>query len=98
MDLTGGIMDVTIRIYYQHPDGRTEDGSLDFELKDFAGYLPAIGDTILNPGVTSGRDRTEPQNREIWKVVGRVFNPRDMASYVVLIVEERKGTDADGWL
>jgi hypothetical protein len=89
---------VTIRIYFRHSDGRVEDGSQDFGLRDFAGVLPAIGDTILNPGVLQGLDRNQPANREVWKVVDRVFNPRDLANYVVLVVEERRGTEADGWL
>ena len=91
-------MTATIRIYFRYADGKVDDGSRDFGLEDFAGFLPAIGDTILNPGVLQGLDRDIPENREIWTVVGRVFNPRDLANYVVLIVEERAGSEADGWL
>ena len=90
--------DVTIRIYFRDQAGMVEDGSQDYSLTDFAGFLPAIGDTIVDPGVLQGLDRTEPQNRDVWKVVDRIFNPRDMADYVVLVVEERKGTEADTWL
>jgi hypothetical protein len=68
------------------------------DLQDFAGFLPAVGDTILNPGVIAGRDRDDPSNRDVWIVVDRVFNPRDQPNYVVLVVEERRGTEDDGWL
>jgi hypothetical protein len=91
-------MDVTIRIYFRKPDGRIEDGSQDFALEDFAGVLPAIGDTILDPGVVQGLDRHQPENRDVWKVVDRVFNPRGLSKYVALVVEERRGTVADGWI
>ncbi|KKX29339.1 hypothetical protein [Rhizobium sp. LC145] len=91
-------MNVTVRIYFRGPDGKVEDGRQDYGLEDFAGFLPSIGDTILNPGVLQGLDRSEPQSRDIWKVVDRIFNPRDLVNYVVLVVEERRGTEADTWL
>ncbi|HMM73937.1 MAG TPA: hypothetical protein PKC22_17220, partial [Rhodocyclaceae bacterium] len=52
----------------------------------------AVGDRILNPGVRQGLDRYSPANREIWTVVGRMFNPRDNEDYIALIVEERAPT------
>jgi len=67
----------------------------DYGPEDFAGQVPAIGDMILDPGVPVGQDRHDPRNREIWTVVGRVFNPRDNKDYVSLIVESRSGTLAD---
>lgn len=90
--------EVTIRIYYRHENGKVEDGQQDYSLSDFANVLPAIGDTILDPGVLVGLDRRLPENRDVWKVVDRVFNPRDLADYVVLVVEERKGSEDDTWL
>jgi len=83
------VTDVTIRIYRREADGSTVDGQEDYDLSSFGGFLPAIGDLIVNPGVPQGLDRRDPQNREIWTVVGRVFNPRDLEDYVALIVEER---------
>ena len=85
----------TIRILHRQPDGQIHDGKIDFSPDNFAGSIPAIGDTILNPGVLQGQDRQMPQNRQIWTVVGRVFNPRDNEDYVSLIVESRDGTLAD---
>ena len=90
--------DVTVRIYYRDASGYTEDAQLDMSLDDFGGVMPAIGDTILNPGVAAGLDRSQPENREVWKVVERVFNPRDNKDYVTLVVEYRPGTSTDPWL
>ncbi|MEP9372564.1 hypothetical protein [Mesorhizobium sp. KR1-2] len=87
--------DVTIRIYFRSPDGAVEDGQHDFDFSSFGGVLPSIGDCILNPGVIHGRDRREPANREIWTVVGRVFNPKDNEDYIALIVEERAPTSQE---
>ncbi|HBF28124.1 MAG TPA: hypothetical protein DDW73_00610 [Rhizobium sp.] len=92
------LRDVTIRIYCRDKDGKVEDGSHDCSLSEFTGFLPSIGDTIVDPGVLQGLDRREPGNRDVWKVADRIFNPRDMSDYVVLIVEVRKGTEADTWL
>ena len=84
-----------IRILHRDQSGKVFDGSVDFGLEDFAGQVPGIGDMILNPGVPVGKDRHDPRNREIWTVVGRVFNPRDNGEYVSLIVESREGTLED---
>ena len=84
-----------IRILHRDTAGKAFDGSVDFSPEDFAGQVPAIGDMILNPGVPVGKQRDDPRNREIWTVVGRVFNSRDNKDYVSLIVESRDGILAD---
>lgn len=84
-----------IRILHRDTAGKVFDGGVDFDPEDFAGQVPTIGDTILNPGVPVGKDRDDPSIREIWTVVGRVFNSRDNKDYVSLIVESRDGTLAD---
>ncbi len=84
-----------IRILHRDTAGKVFDGGVDFGLEDFAGQVPAIGDMILNPGVPEGKKRDDPRNREIWTVVGRVFNSRDNKDYVSLIVGSRDGTLAD---
>ena len=89
--------DITIRVYVLDDNGIPEDRRLEFELASFGGNLPAIGDTILNPGVRSGLDRSQPENRRIWTVRDRVFNPRDLTDYVVLVVSERQGSQSDTW-
>ncbi|WP_398483595.1 hypothetical protein [Tardiphaga sp.] len=80
---------VTVRLHYRKSDGTIEDAVQDYSLESFAGFLPAVGDTVLDPGVTQGLDRREPSNRRIWTVVQRMFNPRDLENYVALVVEER---------
>jgi len=83
------MVDVHIRIYFREPDGTLEDSQQEFGIESFAGVIPAIGDMIVDPGVLQGLNRHDPKNRRVWDVVGRVFNPRDMADYVALVVEER---------
>lgn len=86
---------IYIRILHCDHAGAISDHGNDFGAEDFAGQVPMIGDMILDPGVPVGQDRHDPRNREIWTVVGRVFNPRDNKDYVSLIVESRPGTLAD---
>ncbi len=85
----------SIRILHRDPAGKVFDGGVEFGLEQFAGQVPMVGDTILDPGVLQGQDRHMPQNRAIWTVVGRVFNPRDREDTVALIVESRDGNLAD---
>jgi hypothetical protein len=84
--------ELTIRIHFRRQNGKVEDNQEEFALSYFHGILPSPGDRILDPGVLQGLDRRDPENRNIWTVVGRVFNPRDLRDYVALIVEERKLT------
>lgn len=84
---------ISIRIHFKQSSGQIEDGQQDFDLSSFGGVLPAIGDTILDPGVLGSVDRRQRQNRRMWAVVGRVFNPRDNQNYVALVVEERPPTE-----
>jgi hypothetical protein len=79
----------SVRLYYRQSDGTLEDAQQEFDLSSFAGVLPAAGDLILDSGVLQGLDRSDPANRRLWCVVGRVFNPRDLEDYVALVVEER---------
>lgn len=86
--------DVTIRIYFRDSDGKLEDGKLDHGVEDFGGTIPVAGDVILEPGVLAGLDRALPENRRMWSVVRRVFNPRDNGgSFIALVVEERRVTE-----
>jgi hypothetical protein len=82
----------TVRLYHRQSDGKLVDAVHDMDISDFAGFLPSVGDLILQPGVPSHVDRYEPKNRNFWVVVQRVFNPRDNDDYVALIVEDRKPT------
>jgi len=89
-------MSVTIRICKRDGDN-VEDARQDFGIDDFGGTVPVIGDAILSPGVRQGLDRGKPENRRVWEVVGRVFNPHDNKDYIVLVVDERPGTRADDY-
>jgi len=86
--------EVTVRIYEQTGDEWT-DWQRDCGLEDFGGFLPAVGDMILEPGVLQGLDRYDPVNRKLLTVVQRVFNPRDLPNYVVLVVEQHVPTKGE---
>lgn len=84
-----------IRILHRDPAGKVFDHGVEFGPEDFAGQVPTIGDMVVDPGVPVGQDRRLPHNRQIWTVVGRVFNSRDNADYVALIVASRDGALMD---
>jgi len=65
----------SIRILHRDPAGKVFDGSVEYGPEHFAGQVPAIGDTILDPGVTIGQDRHDPQNRTVWTVVAGSLTP-----------------------
>ena len=82
--------EVNIRVYLRNADGVIEDSQTgDWGLENFGGFLPSVGDMVLDPAVLSQRDRSDPGNRRMWTVVQRVFNPKDFEDYVAVIVEER---------
>ena len=81
--------EVSIRLYVRNADGVIEDSKTDWALENFGGFLPSVGDVVLDPAVLSQRDRSDPNNRRMWTVVQRVFNPKDFEDYVALIVEKR---------
>lgn len=80
--------DVTVRIYDQTERGDWTDWQQEYGLESFAGVIPSVGDLILKPGVLQGLDRRDPSNRMMMTVVQRIFNPRDLPNYVVLVVTE----------
>ena len=84
-----------IRILFQ--TGSTlEDRNEDYPVEHFGGTLPSPGDWILKPAVAAGADRRDPENRRIWEVIRRVYNPKDLAGeYVALVVKERLAKSAD---
>lgn len=79
---------ITVRLHMDKGEDGIVDYSQDFELSDFADFLPSLGDLFLDPGCLQGLDRHQPENRRMYRVLQRVFNPRDLPNYVVLIVEE----------
>ncbi|RVL69854.1 hypothetical protein CN140_35830 [Sinorhizobium meliloti] len=89
--------DIAIRVYFRAESGLVADGQR-YDLSDFGGFLPAIGDQVLQPGVLQGIDRSQRKSRTVWTVVGRIFNPKDSPNHVCLIVEPRLGTEGDPWI
>jgi hypothetical protein len=88
------VADIVIRLHYRAANGKIEDAQQDYGLETFGGFLPAVGDQVLDPGAAAaGVDRTARQNRRMWTVVQRVFNPRDIENYVAQIVEEHTPTE-----
>ncbi|MCJ2031269.1 hypothetical protein MKK50_18035 [Methylobacterium sp. J-043] len=87
--------ELTIRMHYLDCHGFVQESDEDYDLSNFAGFLPAVGDAILAPGVPQGLDRAEPANREMLTVVERVFNPRDLQHYVALVCKSRPANEGD---
>lgn len=50
-----------IRIFTPRARRQTHDGGVDCDPARFAGQIPMIGDTILNPGVLQVHDRRFPK-------------------------------------
>lgn len=79
---------------YQRRNGTLEDLSEEYDLEDFGGVVPSIGDHIVDPGANRATiSREDPSNRTILKVVDRFFWPRDNKGYVALVIEQAPATD-----
>lgn len=63
--------DPVIRLYERNGAGLQEIQGLGWQLSDFSGVAPVVGDCIINSGVQSGRDRTDPIERTVYEVVAR---------------------------
>lgn len=79
---------------HMYIDEKLVDLVEEYSLSDL-GDIPKIGDHIVNPWVSSGLDRREPQNRTIYKVENRYFFPtaneeseNNDWKYIVLVVTE----------
>jgi hypothetical protein len=90
--------EVTIHLYCRLTSGKIEDAQHTFDLSDFGGFLPAVGDKILDPGVPASLERNVPENRRLWTVVDRVFNPRDTKDSVALVIESCPVSDHEAVL
>ncbi len=95
IDETDEKSEFSIRVYIRESDGTIVDGGISYDLSDFAGHVPSIGDIIIIPGVAVGLDRHTPANREFWSVVGRVLGALDHRDSIALVVEARKPTKAE---
>ena len=89
------MQEVTVRLFIQNSAGRFESNYSDFNLSQFAGVIPCIGDQFLHPGVYVEGGPAELGTRFILTVVGRVFNLDDRSDHVGLMVTERSPTDLE---
>ena len=87
--------ETSIRIYFESDDGDWSDSQMDYPLESFGGFLPNVGDSLLEPGVLTGRDRHDPANREMLDVVKRVFGAKDHPNVVAIVVRKRKLQDRE---
>lgn len=68
---------------------------------DLGGACPAIGDTIVDPGLPVGhgpKDFADATKRTFYKVVERYFRPERSHTQIMLVVEARLGTDVESEL
>ena len=83
-----------IRLYGIDEDG-LYDRKEDYDLEDFGGAVPSVGDRILDPGVPGMKpplDRRDYRNRKMLEVRSRYFYPLahgDETAYVMLVVSPR---------
>lgn len=104
--------EVWIRIFFRASDGTETNGKEDYSPADFGGIIPAIGDQILSPWFKRKGEAHDPSNREVLKVVDRIFKPGapernkpekpkegvKLVTNIVLIVESRQGEKEDTWI
>ena len=86
----------TIRLY--EDDEYLADTENEFDLCELADTVPAVGDFIIEPGVTVGDDRKIPANRDIYEVISRYFMPNahgDEHSYFAVVVKRRCATEEE---
>lgn len=86
-----------VRLYGIDDDGRYFDMSEEYALSDLNGIVPVKGDFIVDPGVLQGLDRRRFENRTVFEVVHRYFQPAsgddDKWRYLVLVCRKRPGQE-----
>lgn len=90
--------DPIVQVYFRNEEGRITDPSLNLSLDAFAGFLPHVGDVIVDPHTSLGIPQEQSTRGEVWAVVNRVFNPKDRIDHVVLIVERRPPPFSEPWV
>ena len=93
-------VDYTVRFFLKNeqPEDYITDLKLEFELQDFCGTVPAVGDFVVHPGVPPELDRREMSNRQVFEVVARYFLPRahwPEACFVALVVKTRPAEEVE---
>ena len=86
--------EIAFRLYTRNEHGELEDMRHEFNLSDFGGIAPVLGDLIVDPGVIGGMDRLRYDNRTVYRVKERYFLPGKGSPdivWIVLVVEDRCG-------
>lgn len=66
-----------------------------YELADFGGVVPSVGDLITYAGVRQGLDRTVMSNRRVRQVIRRYFAPDQGTAKIYLVVTSRPGVEVE---
>ncbi|NYZ25182.1 hypothetical protein HND93_36260 [Azospirillum sp. ROY-1-1-2] len=90
-------MNPMVVIYFKKGNHFEQTGE-SFYLSETGGVLPAIGDLLIDPGVTVGQSRTNPKSRIVREVISRYFIPgsdqrtsTQHPPHIILVVKERTG-------
>ena len=86
-------MATIIKIHRLQPSGAITPEHEDFNLYDFAGHPPEVGDTVVRPGGNGAA--------EVWDVVARYHDPGipfDSGACLRIIVEARPLTEREAAL
>lgn len=87
---------MTIRIFVkQESNGNIEDSGEEYSLVQLGGILPVPGDLILSPSVPMGQSSFDPANREIWEVLHRAFNARDLGDKQLGLIVRSRAPEAN---
>ena len=94
---------LSIRILSKEND-RIKDSREEYDVAEFGGEVPQIGDLIIDPGIevksrdSTAEDRFDLSRRTVHEVIARYFRPGALpgdANYVEIIVKSRHPTDAE---
>ncbi len=88
---------VHIRLYTEGSH-RYEESRDTYGPDEFGGQIPLVGDLIADPGVPAGLDRTMAQNRTVFEVVKRYFQParsNEGSAFIALLVRKRPGNEEE---
>lgn len=80
---------IAVRIY-QADDGVIRDMTDEYGVDNLAGQVPMVGDYIINSFMERGKDRNDPTNYGLLKVVARYFRPKGNDDYVAIVVENQQ--------
>lgn len=89
-------LQTVVRLHYVE-DGKMVDMKNEFPIEYLGGAVPAVGDLIVEPGVSGDQDRRRvAAYRTVYEVKARYFLPHahgEEFCYVAVVVEDRFGRD-----